>query len=169
MKHRKRIAKALPQRLRRQHAALRERPWSTSGTGTAASPSAGTEQQCSIERVLATEITPQQFDRQYRSRKPVIIEGLTVGWKAHESWTREALLQNYGDRLVQHAGASQEDRQRLNAGQGGSDSTITLTELIKHVDDTSNRNSSKQCDAADGAPRNCRDAAGESQAICLCL
>ena len=174
MKHRKKIAKALSllttdnghstsgaEVLRSQHAALRERSWMGATLARGAEP----HLPCSIERVLAAELTAQQFERLYRGKKPVIIQGLTVGWSAHDRWSRDSLLAKFGDRLVQYAGGSHDDQQRLNAGQGGGERTATLADYVKlQIEGAGSRRSSSSA-----PPPNCAvatEASGGAAAAC---
>eukprot|EP01046_Picozoa_sp_COSAG06_P048747 COSAG06_NODE_7350_length_2534_cov_19.102669_4_plen_254_part_00 len=97
---------------------------------------------CSVERVPASELSPERFQAEYRGRKPVVIQGLTDGdgshhdarWPAHDRWQKAALLRAYGDRSVAVREDSEEDRQRQANGHGGS-KRIPLSEYIAQTFD----------------------------------
>ena len=51
-----------------------------------------------VPRVDAAETTPEQFiERFERPALPAVVAGLDRGWAAHERWTLDALLREYGD------------------------------------------------------------------------
>jgi hypothetical protein len=115
---------------------------------------------CSVERVPASELSPERFRAEYRGRKPVVIQGLTDGdgshhdarWPAHDRWQKAALLRAYGDRSVAVREDSEEDRQRQANGHGGS-KRIPLSEYIAQTFDRSSSSSSASSSSSSSSAR----------------
>ena len=97
---------------------------------------------CTIERLPASQVSPQRFESEFRGKKPVVLQGLShdEGYSLQTGWQKRTLLKKYGSRnvRVRHADEAdgRRDRMRQNNGQGGS-RTITLKEYIETVFDAS--------------------------------
>eukprot|EP01045_Picozoa_sp_COSAG04_P021694 COSAG04_NODE_2361_length_4270_cov_178.644929_4_plen_203_part_00 len=94
--------------------------------------------ECSVERVAAGALSRERFDKEFRHRQPVIIEGLASaeGWPAMSLgvWQRRELLELYGERIVQVRDDTSSDRIKQKNGAGGS-KKLTLRRYVERFFD----------------------------------
>jgi hypothetical protein len=56
---------------------------------------------CSFHRIDGKNLTKAAFEKLYREKEPVLLEGLLERWPATLEWTKPKLLHLYGERKMQ--------------------------------------------------------------------
>ena len=80
--------------------------WGSGGWPVAPGGGAKGDDECTIARKTACRtdggkrrkgcLSPEEFERSYAGRRPVILKGLLDGWPARERWRRREFVDLYG-------------------------------------------------------------------------
>jgi len=81
---------------------------------------------CDVD--VVTEITSQEFETEYRGRKPLLLRGAASDWPALKKWTREYLLKRFNGRPANYGAGSDV----IYAG-GGPTNHATLGNLLERM------------------------------------
>lgn len=89
---------------------------------------------CDIERVDSSTLTPRDFTRTFRGRRPVLLTGPVLqGWRALSTWSKPYLLEKFGNRTIK-AGMGSDI---VNSGGGQGVASTTLADFINGLNSTS--------------------------------
>ena len=97
------------------------------GAGTSAKLSAAAPAPCTWHRIDAAQLPTKAWEAADSIAEPTIVTGMQVGWAAAERWTREGLLQHYGEDTIQ-VGDS------LEMGRAGPEASLSTTTLRNFIE-----------------------------------
>jgi uncharacterized protein YbcI len=81
---------------------------------------------CTIDRIPASEMTKDKFQKEYFGQKPVVISNMTDHWSAHKKWNHTYFIKRFGTRLVEV------DETNVFADYGESNTKKSLKKYLLH-------------------------------------
>jgi hypothetical protein len=89
---------------------------------------------CDIERLDASKLTPRDFTKLYRGKRPVLLTGsVLTHWPALHKWTRRAIMEQFGNRTIKVGIGSD----IVNSGGGQGLATITVEDFLNVLNSSS--------------------------------
>ena len=87
---------------------------------------------CSIDRYQMANLSVEKFNKYFRNKRPVIIQGAMNLWPAMRTWSKEELIENYGERILK-VGSGNEI---VSSGGGYGVSSLTFGDYLISLEKT---------------------------------